>query len=312
MQRYPLDIQKFEIFVQQIRDFFAKRSVCEVMTPCLVEAPSFELGIANFHVGKQWLRTSPEMEMKLLVAQQKKDIYQLGPAFRKGDIGEWHREEFLMVEWYRIGYTYTMLMEEACALVCEVLGLRHDAYSEDDLSCISYRKLLVDVLGADPFCTDTEGLVRKAQTLGLVNAEGKEVVLDFLFECACRKLPQGRLTAIFDFPKEQASLAQISAGRAHRFELFYGSVELANGYQELTSASEYSSRFKQARDQYHARLSHPSSGDEIRSNEEGMCRVDRAISGFIEGIKHSGMPKCSGVSLGLERLWWCGVQRGRW
>ena len=310
MQRSQVDIREFETFVRQIRCFFAKRDVCEVMTPCLVDVPSFELGTANFHVGKKWLRTSPEMEMKRLVAEQKRDIYQLGPAFREGDIGEWHQEEFLMIEWYRIGYTYTTLMEEACTLVSEVLGLRNGVYPEGELSCISYRQFFVDALGVDPFSTNVEAFARKAEILGLVNVEGKEVVLDFLFEHACQKLPQGKLTAIFDFPKEQASLAKLSAGLAHRFEIFYGPVELANGYQELTSAFEYSRRLKQVREKYCIQSSEQSSRDRAQRDKGGGRQVDWAVSRFIDVIKRSGMPKCSGVSLGLDRLWWCRVQQG--
>ena len=95
-------------------------------------------------------------------------------------------------------------------------------------------------------------------------------------------------TILYDFPASQAALARIRAGErdvAERFEVFLGHQELANGYQELTDPDEQLHRFERDNRLRHARGQDPIAID----------------TNLVEALR-AGMPECSGVALGVDRL----------
>ena len=73
--------------------------------------------------------------------------------------------------------------------------------------------------------------------------------------------------------------------RAHRFELYINGLELCNGFWELTDPREQRRRFDEDNRQRQ------------RSGKPEMA-VDEA---FLAALDH-GLPECSGVALGLDRL----------
>ncbi len=94
---------------------------------------------------------------------------------------------------------------------------------------------------------------------------------------------------VYDYPVTQAALAALgtSDGQAvaHRFELYIDGVELANGYLELTDVDEQRRRFE---------------ADNADRSIRGLPRMtadDRLLAALA-----SGLPACSGVALGLDRL----------
>ena len=101
-------------------------------------------------------------------------------------------------------------------------------------------------------------------------------------------LPEKCLTFVYDFPEHQAALAKIRPGSpplAERFELYLGCTELANGYQELTDATEQQQRFEAENHKRHG------CGQEV-------YEIDRNL---ISALQH-GLPECAGVALGVDRL----------
>ena len=102
---------------QRVRAFFDARGVLEVTTPCIVGAAAGEPGIASMPSEGGWLRSSPEFEMKRLLADGGGDIWQMGPAFRGGERGAHHRPEFTLIEWYRVGWDYLRLLDETAELL---------------------------------------------------------------------------------------------------------------------------------------------------------------------------------------------------
>ena len=196
-----------------IRAFFAERGVIEVQTPTLGLNSTTEPQIDPLRTTDgAFLQTSPEHYMKRLLAAGAPSIYQLGPAYRAGEAGRLHREEFSMLEWYRLGFNDAALMDEVAALVDRILGAA-------DCRRIRYESLVGAVIG-DP-------------------AE-----LDLRFASAVERLGKGRWF-VTDYPAEQAALARLRDGDAAwaaRFELIVDGVELANGYHELTDPVELRQR----------------------------------------------------------------------
>ena len=196
-----------------IRAFFAERGVIEVQTPTLGLNSTTEPQIDPLRTTDgTFLQTSPEHYMKRLLAAGAPSIYQLGPAYRAGEAGRLHREEFSMLEWYRLGFNDAALMDEVAALVDRILGAA-------DCRRIRYESL-VGALSGDP-------------------AE-----LDLRFASAVERLGKGRWF-VTDYPAEQAALARLRDGDAAwaaRFELIVDGVELANGYHELTDPVELRQR----------------------------------------------------------------------
>ena len=108
--------------------------------------------------------------------------------------------------------------------------------------------------------------------------------LDIAFSTACESL-SGRVF-VTDYPADQAALARLNEdGSAARFELIVDGVEIANGYWELLDANEHRERFAS---DLAARASRglPSRG---------------ADAAFLAALD-AGLPTCSGVALGIDRL----------
>lgn len=108
--------------LRAIRSFFESRGYLEVDTPQMVPCPGLELHLRAFRVvagDEAWLSTSPEYQMKRLLAGGLERIFQIGHAFRDEERGPLHVREFTMLEWYRVGASLSDLMEETEALVAE-------------------------------------------------------------------------------------------------------------------------------------------------------------------------------------------------
>ena len=93
---------------------------------------------------------------------------------------------------------------------------------------------------------------------------------------------------LWQYPANQAALARLSStdpSVAERFELYVAGVELCNGFDELTDASEQRRRFEQ---------------DERRRARDGRTTYP-LDERFLAGLT-SGMPRASGNALGFDRL----------
>jgi len=279
-----------------IRDFFATRGVLEVETPILSVAGNTEPNIDSFHTDfsghvdaggrRRWLRTSPEYPLKRLLAAGVGDCYELGRVFRNGEAGGRHNPEFTMLEWYRVGWDHHRLMHETAELVRQALALVGRTAS---LRVLSYRELFQQHAGVDPFAAD-EAALRAA--LGEVHIDPVGLTRDDWLDLLMTHRIQPHfddavMTAVHDWPASQAALARIRAGSpplAERFELYLGTVELANGYHELNDAHEQRARFNSDLQRRHAR-------------GQVQPALDEALLDALPGLPH-----CAGVAVGVDRL----------
>jgi lysyl-tRNA synthetase class 2 len=278
------------ILLCKIRTFFSDRKVLEVETPLLSRAGNSDPNIQSFSTDsspKRFLRTSPEYAMKRLLAAGFKDIYELGRVFRAGEKGRFHNPEFTLLEWYRCGWDYLGLASEVSELIRYCGEGQFDDWPEQRLT---YRDLFMEHTGLDPFrCTETDlsavAVERGIRAGSLGQQEWLDLILSQVIEPG---LPGETITIVYDYLPEQAALARIRPGNspvAERFEVYLGQLELANGYQELTDGNEQLERFERERKLRHA------GGEET-------APIDHDL---IAAMRH-GLPDCSGVALGVDRL----------
>lgn len=279
--------------LQSIRAFFAERQVLEVETPVLSAAaitdPQLESFITCFQSRDYYLQTSPEFHMKRLLAAGSGDIFQVARVFRNDEQGRFHNPEFTMLEWYRLGFDHHRLMSEIEALLKVVLQL-------DTLVThkISYRDAFIRHLQLDPIDADIHTIRTCAESHDIeipqgMEVDNKDMWLDWLMvEKIAPGFAKDSFTFLYNYPASQAALARLDnnePGVANRFELFWGELELGNGFYELTDAVEQRARFEQEN------ISRGMRGQKI-------LPIDDSLLAALE----SGLPDCSGVAIGLDRL----------
>lgn len=285
-------LRKRAQLLELIRRFFAERGVLEVETPLLgssgITDPNIEplLIESGRSIGKpRYLQTSPEYAMKRLLAAHKQAIYQTTRAFRDGEAGSRHNPEFSILEWYRPGFSHHDLMNEVAELVIACLGERPVARH-------SYRTLFFQRLELDPMSAsdaELESLARDHVDVGALTGD-RDIWLDLLVSHVLEPQLAGEgICFIYDYPASQAALSKIvSTGDAsvgQRFELYVDGLELANGYCELTDPAEQRRRFEL---------------DNLRRREQD--RIERPLDESLLAAMQHGLPDCSGVALGLDRL----------
>ncbi len=270
-----------------IRQFFIERDVLEVTTPLITDYGITDPNIDSFalHGQAAFLRTSPEYFHKRLLADNVGDLYELGPVFRAHEEGRHHRREFWMLEWYRTGWTWQALADEVVELIrycCPVSDLlQSNAINR------SWRACLQETLSCDPLTCEDSEIVRLTPTLP-ADCD-RDMRLDYLFATQIQPhFPADRLTVVHGYPASQAALARLDPEDdriAERFEVFWGAVELANGYRELTCPETQRRRFDK---------------DNLRRSKLG--RPTMPVDENLLAALDAGLPECSGVALGVDRL----------
>jgi lysyl-tRNA synthetase class 2 len=286
------NLQQRAYALAKIRRFFSERDVLEVETPLLASSTVPDVYIESITAQvvegnssrKNFLQTSPEFFMKRLLASGSGSIYQIAKAFRQEEKGAIHNIEFTLLEWYRLSYSLDQLMAELEELVQEVLGC-------GPISRLSYREIFRQHLQIDPHEILLEELQQLAKSeIDLSGSDlSKTDYLQLLLSNSIEpKLPP--YCIIYDYPLEQAALAILATDEhgvvvAKRFELFGHGMELANGYFELSDAAEQRARFEK---------------DNAARKEKELQAYD--VDEKLIAALESGLPSCSGVAVGVDRL----------
>ncbi len=267
-------LKRRAMIVSAMRAFFDGLGFVEVDTPVRIAAPAPEPHIdcpvvASPECGNpvSYLRASPELQMKKLLAAGMDRIYQIGPCFREGERGARHSPEFTMIEWYRGHADYLAILED-----CESLFRRLVAVVGGDASECSFRRIMVrDAYlmwaGWDPWLA--------------WNQDRFDLDMSAKIEPALRR--EGAVF-LMDYPPQAASLARLRGDVAERWELYVDGMELANCFSELCDPDEQRRRFVAAR-------------DERRSLGEADYPIDED---FLSGLGSIG--SAAGVALGVDRL----------
>ena len=108
--------------LRAVREFFHQEGFVEVETPIRIPAPALEAHIDAPPSGSAWLRTSPELHMKRLLAAGASRIFQMGACFREQECGSRHNPEFTLLEWYRAHADYLDILRDTECLVQSVFS----------------------------------------------------------------------------------------------------------------------------------------------------------------------------------------------
>ncbi|MUL01032.1 elongation factor P--(R)-beta-lysine ligase [Aliivibrio fischeri] len=279
-----------------IRSFFFKRKVMEVDTPAMSHATVTDVHLHTFQTDfigpgyadgtHLYFMTSPEFHMKRLLAAGSGCIYQINKAFRNEEAGRYHNPEFTMLEWYRLGFDHHDLMDEMNELLTLVLKC-------DNAERMTYQEAFIQVLGVCPLEASMDELRAVAAPLGLSDIadieEDRDTLLQLLFSMGVEvKIGQDVPAFVYDFPASQAALAKINPNDprvAERFEVYFKGIELANGFHELDNAKEQLMRF-----------------EEDNAKRKSMGLIEQPIDYHLIAALEAGLPNCSGVALGIDRL----------
>lgn len=285
--------------LRRARRFFDDRRFLEVETPILSADIVVDRHLDPFvttladdpgrpNAGRTlYLQTSPEFAMKRLLAAGGEAIYQITRAFRNGgERGPLHNPEFTMVEWYRRGDG----LGGGMALLSE---LAEELLEFESTEVLRYQTVFERHVGLNPHVATVEELSAMARRLGVAAPEtlgnDRDGWLNLLLvEQIEQHLGRGRPTILYDYPATQAALAKTRNDPypvAERFELYINGIELANGYHELLDPQVLRERNRQA-NRKRAADGKPMLPEESR----------------LLAAMDAGLPECSGVALGFDRL----------
>ncbi len=297
-----------------LRRWFEDRGFVEVETCALQVSPGNEAHLHAFAtefrteggaVSPLFLHTSPEFACKKLLAAGERRLFTFAPVYRNRESGPLHHPEFTMLEWYRAREPYEALMRDCT----EILALAAAAAGTDLLTwrdepvdpsatperltvADAFRRharidLLATLGGPEP---DRDALAEAALTVGVrVAADDtwSDIFSRVMVDCIEPAIGRGQATILMEYPTVEAALARPSPNDprvAERFELYACGVELANGFGELTDATEQRVRFEA----------------EMAEKQRVYGERYPIDEDFLAALTH--MPPASGIALGFDRL----------
>jgi lysyl-tRNA synthetase class 2 len=226
--------------------------------------------------------------MKRLLTEGIGDIFQLAHVFRQEETGAKHNPEFMMAEWYRLGFSFEEMMSETLDFVRVFLGPIPGRI-------LSYHDAFQNFVGIDPYKSSNQDLLKvlKNHELPLydgVEEESKDNLLNLILGMLIEPhLGKDELIALAYYPASQAALAKTrlrpEGNVAERFEVYYKGIELANGYHELADPKEQRLRFNEA------------NLERINLGKESLPLDEHFLSALEKGL-----PDCCGVAVGVDRL----------
>jgi lysyl-tRNA synthetase class 2 len=267
-----------------------------------VEARVNDLGGTTHSV---YLHTSPEFAMKKLLAAGEPKLFELARVFRGREAGPLNATEFTMLEWYRANEPYAHVIGDTIALIrvaaaaAGVDTLRHRGHTASlagaplrlTMAEAFERYASIDLLASIPLSgpPNRDAFARAAQRGG-VNVMNDDSWNDIFSRVVAERIEpalKDGIVILDEYPRPQAALARLSPRDprvAERFEVFVCGVELANGFGELTDASEQRARLAASMDEKQRIY-----GERYPIDED-----------FIAAI--AAMPPASGVAMGFDRL----------
>lgn len=290
-----------------LRDFFNSQGLKEVLTPPLVENPGMEVHIRPFQVlGDKklvgYLHTSPEFHMKEMLSLGFKNIYTIGYSFRNEPQSSIHRNQFLMLEWYRANHSYESIMKDCSHLITYLisslteLGFKVAKDLDQSPQQITVEELFLKVINL-PILS----FLNKEDLYTKIKKDFSQIPLPKMDECEWDDLffllflnliePQLKNYPIILLKEWPAPLSALSTLKqsdkrvCERFEIYIHGIEIANCFNELIDLNEQKKRFNEQKI--------------LKEKLYGDVYPDPSI---LYKALERGLPPSSGIALGVERL----------
>ncbi len=294
-----------------VRQFFGQRNFLEVETPILVPCPGTEPHLEYFasdwrdarrQKHRVFLRSSPELHMKQLLAAGHSRIFQIAPCFRNhGEMGPWHHPQFSMLEWYETGIDFYSYMDQTLDLLRETCDQMRTNFNDSIVFQVPKsvpRFSVAEAIAASCRIQLVDGdpdLATKARTAGVTSVNTDDnfetAFFKIMLECVEPFLARHPLSILHSYPASQAALAKVEGGIAQRFEIYAQHVELCNAFHELTDAVENRRRFEDS---------------QRHRAQQGATQIHEDPD-FWDALD-AGLPPSCGNALGLDR--WLAILLG--
>ncbi|MBN1126299.1 MAG: lysine--tRNA ligase [Sedimentisphaerales bacterium] len=281
-----------------MRRFLSERGFCEVETPMMqsIAGGAAARPFITHHNTLDmdlYLRIAPELFLKRLLVGGMERVFEINRNFRNEGLSTRHNPEFTMMELYQAYADYHVMMEITEDLISTLIGQHCEGtvlpfgdktidYSRPWRKA-RYADLLSEYTGCD--IHDLPSVRQKAQQLGVPEANmDDDVVINEVFEETVERHLVNP-TFVIDYPAALCPLTRRSKSDpryAERFELFIGSMELANAYTELNDPSVQEENFRL----------------QLKGQQETMATMDED---FVTALKY-GMPPAGGLGIGVDRL----------
>lgn len=299
-----------EVFVKRakimatMREFFNEHGCLEVETPILQPIPGGASArpFITHHNSLDtdfYMRIATELYLKKLIVGGFNGVYEFGKNFRNEGMDRTHNPEFTCMEIY-VPYKDYLWMMEFTEQLLERVALATNGTTEltIDGKQISFkapfrRLTMTDAIkektGYDITGQSEEQLREACKRLNVEIDEtmGKGKLIDAIFGQYCEEeLVQP--TFVCDYPIEMSPLCKRHRDNqdlTERFELFVNGKELCNAYSELNDPIDQLERFQ----------------EQLRLSEKGDDEAMFIDMDFVRALEY-GMPQCSGMGMGIDRL----------
>lgn len=298
---------QFEL-IQLIRNFFTQQGFLDVLTPPMVENPGMEVHIHPFQVHSmakkqntnKYLHTSPEFCLKELLSQENEkldNIFSITYCFRDEPDSPIHRNQFIMLEWYRKHERYEKIMQDVEELINYCLNSKLPVKANlknQKLVKKTMQEMFQEILGIDILnyldIPSIKGLLKKYPDVPVPATECEWDDYFFLLylnkiEPEMAKYP---LLMIYEFPAPLSALSTLKESDprvCERFEVYINGVELCNCFNELTDIKEQKRRF--------------ASQNELKKK---LYQYELPEPKKFYSALEKGLPPSAGIALGVERL----------
>ncbi|MBX7082768.1 MAG: hypothetical protein K1X88_26415 [Nannocystaceae bacterium] len=306
-------VRVWDAALSAISSCLRDRGLRQIQTPPVVDEVALEPWIEPLGLAGRFVQTSPELTMKRLLADGAGATFQLAAVARRGEHGQWHREQFVLLEWYRDAPTLAAVRADAEAVIAAVAEAlapwrRADAPVPTRWRSIAWLDALAQhtqlVLRGDE---DGDALVHACRSrlplppLRAATPQARTLeAWTALFTALCDQALDAWLAAraadgegvhVIEFPAPLAALSEHErdgSGRAvaARFESHGFGRELCNGYRELRDGVEQRRRF------------------------EAVAQLRDAVGlpvlpmpeRFLALLEQARLPPCAGAAMGVDRL----------
>ncbi|MBY0316149.1 MAG: EF-P lysine aminoacylase GenX [Bdellovibrionales bacterium] len=282
-------------FLISVESFFVDRGFQGWSTPYLVRSPGVDahidfMQVSGVRTGREFcLPTSPEIELKKMIAAGVSQIFEIKSCFRDDDKTSIHKPEFKMLEWYRAYANKTELMDDIEALISflfQKMNLRRQV-KMDRISIAELFKMHAEMaLTPQTSREDLLEAIRRHRLDWNDSDDWDDLFFRIYIEKIEPHLGLDNPVVIYNFPPSQSSVARLTPeGWSDRFEVYWKGIELANAYQEQNNPQVIREKIQ----------------SEV-SKRTSLGRVPNPVDPEFLSLMDRGFPPCTGCALGLDRL----------